>query len=198
MYTKNEPGANPVNEPKAKPCYTEFMFVDDEIFDDELFEELLDPDYKLYDEIQDMEVDDEINGYNDVDEIDDKHFEPEAEPENNESNEPEAEPEHDYPKYRIYEHPKFAEYYDEAFNHDRILKDVNCGIYLVIPVISYKNSTKMTLMIEGKEYDYHKFFKECHGIKPLTKEQHEYFDRKREARRLEENMKRKKKDEIKS
>lgn len=54
MYTKNEPG--------AKPCYTEFMFVDDEIFDDELFEELLDPDYKLYDEIQDMEVDDEING----------------------------------------------------------------------------------------------------------------------------------------
>ena len=40
------------------------MFVDDEIFDDELFEELLDPDYKLYDEIQDMEVDDEINGYN--------------------------------------------------------------------------------------------------------------------------------------
>ena len=60
MYTKNEPGANPVNEPKAKPCYTEFMFVDDEIFDDELFEELLDPDYKLYDEIQDMKVDDEI------------------------------------------------------------------------------------------------------------------------------------------
>ena len=47
MYTKNEPGAKPVNEPKAKPCYTEFMFVDDEIFDDELFEELLDPDYKL-------------------------------------------------------------------------------------------------------------------------------------------------------
>lgn len=60
MYTKNEPGAKPVNEPKAKPCYTEFMFVDDEIFDDELFEELLDPDYKLYDEIQDMKVDDEI------------------------------------------------------------------------------------------------------------------------------------------
>lgn len=46
MYTKNES--------KAKPQYTEFMFVDDEIFDDELFEELLDPDYKLYDEIQDM------------------------------------------------------------------------------------------------------------------------------------------------
>ena len=94
MYTKNEP--------EAKPYYTEFMFIDDEIFDDELFEELLDPDYKLYDEIQDMEVDDEINGYIDVDEIDDKHFEPEAEPENNELNEPEAEPEHDYPKYRIY------------------------------------------------------------------------------------------------
>ena len=127
-----------------------------------------------------------------MDEIDDKHFEPEAEPENNELNEPEAEPENDYPKYRIYEHPKFAEYYDEAFNHDRILKDVNCGKYLVIPVISNKNSTKMTLMIEGKEYDYHKFFKECHGIKPLTKEQHEYFDRKREASRLEEQMKRKK------
>ena len=52
MYTKNEP--------EAKPYYTEFMFVDDEIFDDELFEELLDPDYKLYDEIQDMKVDDEI------------------------------------------------------------------------------------------------------------------------------------------
>ena len=50
----------------------------------------------------------------------------------------------------------------------------------------------MTLMIEGKEYDNHKFFKECHGIKPLTKEQHEYFDRKREARRLEEQMKREK------
>ena len=60
MYTKNEPEAKPVNEPKAKPYYTEFMFVDDEIFDDELFEKLLDPDYKLYDEIQDMEVDDEI------------------------------------------------------------------------------------------------------------------------------------------
>ena len=60
MYTKNEPGAKLVNEPKAKPCYTEFMFVDDEIFDDELFEEVLDPDYKLYDEIQDMKVDDEI------------------------------------------------------------------------------------------------------------------------------------------
>ena len=29
-------------------------------------------------------------------------------------------------------------------------------------------------MTKGKEYDYHKFFKECHGIKPLTKEQHEY------------------------
>ena len=166
--------------PKAKPYYTEFMFINDEIFDDELFEELLDPDYKLYDEIQDMEVDD------------DKHFEPEAEPENNELNEPEAEPEYDYPKYRIYEHPKFAEYYDEAFNHDRVLKDVNCGKYLVIPVISYKNSTKMTFMIEGKEYDYHKFFKECHGIKPLAKEQNEYFDRKREACRFEEQMKRKK------
>ena len=38
--------------------------------------------------------------YNDVDKIDDKHFEPEAEPENNELNEPEAEPEHDYQKYR--------------------------------------------------------------------------------------------------
>ena len=35
----------------------------------------------------------------------------------------------------MHEHPKFAEYYDEAFNHDRILKDVNCGKYLVIPVI---------------------------------------------------------------
>ena len=57
-----------------------------------------------------MEVDDEINGYNDVDEIDDKHFEPETEPENNELNEPEAEPEYDYPKYRINGHPKFAEY----------------------------------------------------------------------------------------
>ena len=49
MYTKNEPGAKQVNEPKAKPYYTEFMFIDDE-----LFEELLDPDYKLYDEIQDI------------------------------------------------------------------------------------------------------------------------------------------------
>ena len=76
-----------------------------------------------------------------MDEIDDKHFEPEAEPENNELNEPEAEPESDYPKNRIYGHPKFAEYYDEAFNHDRILKDVNCRKYLVIPVISYKNDT---------------------------------------------------------
>ena len=54
MYTKNEPEAKTVNEPKAKPYYTEFMFVDDEVFDDELFEELLDPDYKLYDEIQDI------------------------------------------------------------------------------------------------------------------------------------------------
>ena len=98
MYTKNEPEAKPVNEPKTKPYYTEFMFVDDE-----------------------------INVYIDVDEIDDKHFEPEAEPEDNELNEPEAEPEYDYPKYRIYELPKFAEYYDEAFNHDCILKDVNCG-----------------------------------------------------------------------
>ena len=35
-----------------------------------------------------------------MDKIDDKHFEPEAEPENNELNEPEAEPEHDYQKYR--------------------------------------------------------------------------------------------------
>lgn len=89
-----------------------------------------------------MEVDDEINGYNDVDEIDDKHFEAEAEPKNNELNEPEAEPEYDYPKYQIYEHPKFAEYYEEAFNHDRISKDVNCGKYLVIPVISYKIQQK--------------------------------------------------------
>ena len=32
MYTKNEPGAKQVNEPKAKPYYTEFMFIGDEMF----------------------------------------------------------------------------------------------------------------------------------------------------------------------
>ena len=53
-------------------------------------------------------------------------------------------------------------------------------------------SNKLQKFNKNHSHDSHKFFKERHGIKPLTKEQHEYFERKREARRLEEKMKRKK------
>lgn len=71
--------------------------------DDEIFEQL-DPDYELYDEIQHMEINGVIARF--CDEIID---------------EPEANLNYVYPIYDLKEHPKFDNYYNKAFNLERIV-----------------------------------------------------------------------------
>ena len=114
--------------------------------------------------------------------------EPEAKPENNEIIEPEAKLEYVYPIYDLKEHPKFAKYFNDAFNTEHIVKDVEYHKYIAIAIIRENDRITRKGIIEGKKYSYN----ECLGIKTLTKEQREYLEKKREARKNKHNKKNKK------
>ena len=118
--------------------------------------------------------------------------EPEAKPENNEIIEPEPKLEYVYPMYDLKEHPKFAKYFNEAFNAKHIVKEVEYNKYIAIAITRENDRITHTVIIEGKKYSYNKLFNEYLGIKPLTKEQREYFEKKREARKNKHNKKNKK------
>ena len=160
------------DEPKAKPYYTKFMFID---------EPKAKPYYTKFMFIDEPKAKPHYTKFMFIDE-------PEAKPENNEIIEPEAKLEYVYPIYDLKEHPKFAKYFNEAFNAEHIVKEVEYNKYIAIAIIRENDRITRKGMIEGKKYSYN----ECLGIKTLTKEQREYLEKKREARKNKHNKKNKK------
>ena len=109
---------------------------------------------------------------------------------------PEAKLEYVYPIYDLKEHPKFAKCFNEAFNAEHIVKEVEYNKYIAIAIIIENDRITRKGIIEGKKYSYNKSFNECLGIKTLTKEQREYFEKKREARKNKHNKKNKKLNKV--
>lgn len=120
---------NTYNEPKAKPYYTKFMFIDE-------------PEAKPENKVI---------------------IEPEAKPESNEIIEPEAKLEYVYPIYDLKEHPKLAKYFNEAFNAEHIVNEVEYNKYIAIAIIRENDRITHTVIIEGKKYSYNEFFNEYLG-----------------------------------